>query len=148
VLVRVRLDGKEVYLNDTDEYAALGATAHDGCYGLGMDAGKLFTIKARPMMRDRSDTDFDVTVQANGDTVIRKRTNYYGSGYADARKRFTEMVPEERRRYFLEAVAQISQAATAEGDLETSFDSYPGVEQFTVRVPRYAIHTGDPSAAS
>ncbi|MGD1001535.1 MAG: DUF3857 domain-containing protein [Candidatus Brocadiia bacterium] len=143
VLVRVRLDGKEVYLNDTDEYAALGATAHDGCYGLGMDGGKLFTINARPMMRDRSDEDFDVTVQANGDAVIRKRTNYYGSGYADARKRFAEMVPEERRRYFLEAIAQISQAAAAEGELETAFDSYPGVEQFTVRVPAYAARNGD-----
>jgi len=142
VLVRVRLDGKDVYLNDTDEYAALGATAHDGCYGLGLDAGKLLTIKARPGMRDRSDTDFDVTVQANGDAVIRKRTNYYGAGYAEARKRFAEMLPEERRRYFMEAVAQISQAATAEGELETAFDSYPGVEQFTVRVPRYAVPSG------
>ena len=89
-----------------------------------------------------SDVDYDVTVQADGDAVIRKRTNYYGSGYADARKRFAEMVPEERRRYFQEAVAQISQAATAEGELETAFDSYPGVEQFTVRVPRYAVRAG------
>jgi len=142
VLVRVRLDGKDVYLNDTDEYAPLGATAHDGCYGLGLDAGKLFTINARPTMRDRTDEDFDVKVQADGDAVIRKRTNYYGSDYAEARKRFAEMVPEERRRSFLEAVAQISQAATAEGELETAFDSYPGVEQFTVRVPRYAVRAG------
>ena len=100
------------------------------------------------MMRDRADEDFDVTVQANGDAVIRKRTNYYGSGYADARKRFAEMVPEERRRYFQEAVAQISQAATAEGELETAFDSYPGVEQFTVRVPGFAVRSGNPSAVS
>ena len=142
VLVRVRLDGRDVYLNDTNEYAALGATAHDGQYGLGLDAGKLFILRARPDMRDRSDVDFDVTVQANGDAVIRKRTNYYGSGYAEARKQFAEMVPEERRRYFQEAVAGISQAAVAEGDLETAFDSYPGVEQFTVRVPRYAIRAG------
>jgi len=148
VLVRVRLDGRDVYLNDTDEYSALGATEHDGCYGLGMDAGKLFTIHARPDMVDRTDVDYDVAVQANGDTVIRKRTNYYGSHYADARKKFAEMVPEQRRRYFVEAVAQISQAATAEGDLMTAFDSYPGVEQFTVRVPRYAIRTDDPSAVS
>jgi transglutaminase-like putative cysteine protease len=139
VLVRVRLDGKDVYLNDTDEYAALGATAHDGCYGLGLDAGKLFAINARPAMADRTCEDFDVKVEAGGDAVIRKRVNYYGSNYAEARKRFAEMVPEERRRYFQEAAAQISQAATAEGELETAFDSYPGFEQFTVRVPRYAV---------
>jgi transglutaminase-like putative cysteine protease len=139
VLVRVRLDDRNVYLNDTDEYAALGAAAHDGCYGLGLGAGKLFTIRAWPEMADRTDADYDVNVQANGDAVIRKRTNYYGSGYAAARKRFAEMVPEERRRYFQEAVAQIAQAATAEGELETAFDSYPGVEQFTVRVPHYAV---------
>jgi hypothetical protein len=57
------------------------------------------------------------------------------------------MVPEERRRYFLEAVAQIAQAATAEGQLETAFDSYPGVEQFTVRVPRYAVRAGFPGGS-
>jgi transglutaminase-like putative cysteine protease len=142
VLVRVPLDGRDVYLNDTDEYAALGATGHDGRYGLDPDAGKLFVLQARPEMQDRSEVGFDVTIQANGDAVIRKRTNYYGSGYAEARKRFAEMVPEERRRYFQEAVAQISQAAAAEGQLETTFDSYPGVEQFTVRVPRYAIRAG------
>jgi len=94
-------------------------------------------------MLDRSDVDYDVTVQADGDALIHKRTNYYGAGYADARKRFAEMVPEERRRYFQEAVAQIAQAATAEGELETAFDSYPGVEQFTVRVPRYAVRAGE-----
>jgi transglutaminase-like putative cysteine protease len=143
VLVRVRLDGRDVYLNDTDEYAALGATGHDGRYGLGLDAGKLFTLRAWPEMRDRSEEDFAVTVQADGEAVIRKRTNYYGSAYAEARRRFAEMVPEERRRYFQNAVAEISQAAVAEGDLETEFDSYPGVEQFTVRVPRYAIGVGD-----
>lgn len=142
VLVRVRLDDKDYYLNDTNEYAALGSTAYDGCYGLDLRAGALVTLHALPGMVDRSSVQYHVAIEPIGDAVIRKTTFFYGMAYAEARKKFSEILPEERRRYFQEAVASIAQAATPEGALVTLFGSYPGVEEFTVRVPRYAVRDG------
>jgi hypothetical protein len=59
------------------------------------------------------------------------------------RKHFTELPPEERRRYHQEQIAGISQNAVAEGPLVTRFEGHPGVEEFAVRIDRYAVRDGD-----
>ncbi|NCO92390.1 MAG: hypothetical protein COY42_17365 [Armatimonadetes bacterium CG_4_10_14_0_8_um_filter_66_14] len=143
VLVRVAVDGKPVYLNDTDQYAALGATGFDGYLGLPVDTGKLETLVAPADRRDQREVSYDVEVADNGNARITKTVRYRGDAFGQKHKEFAEMPPEERRRYFQETVARLSQSARAEGDLKTDFTVYPGVETFTAVVEDFALREGD-----
>jgi len=139
VLVRVRVGGRSVYLNDTDEYAALGTTAHDGFYGLELSTGRIALIRAPEEFRDRTDEAYEIQIQDNGDALVRKTRYYRGVAFSRQARKFAEMTPEERRRYHQEAVAAIAQSAEPAGDLEAHFDQYPGREVLPVLVKRFAV---------
>ncbi len=143
VLVRVRVGKDFVYLNDSDQYAALGATAHDGQAGLVLPSGEFQNIAAAVDHRDRIETAYAIALQENGDATVRKTVRFFGDEFAVWNRKFSEMRPEERRRYHEEAVAAISQNAEADGEFATDFSSYPGVESFSVRVKRFAVRDGD-----
>jgi hypothetical protein len=50
--------------------------------------------------------------------------------------------PEEREHYFQEAVSRVAQGARPVSDLTTKFDTYPGLEQFTVQMDNFAVADG------
>jgi hypothetical protein len=72
--------------------------------------------------------------------VTRKN---YGEWFGVRHKMFDEMPPEERNRFYQEMVAEIAQAAVADSNLVTNFDSYPGTESYSVQVQKYAVRDGD-----
>jgi len=142
-LVRVNLDGKTYYLNDTDQYAKLGATGYDGRLGIVLSSQAPEIIKAAEGCADESDTDFAINVSEDGKTRIGVTHRYYGGSFGGKNHYFSELPPEERRRYFQELVSGMSQGAHAVGDLVTKFDTYPGLEQFTVEIDNYSVVDGN-----
>jgi transglutaminase-like putative cysteine protease len=142
VLVRVPSAQGFIYLNDTDQYAELGTTPNHGRTALLLD-GRITTVEASSHQRDHSDTLYSVEVETNGDAMVTCETKLFGSAFAAFHRRFAELPPEERRRHFLEMVAELSQAAEAQGDLVTEFDRYPGRQWFAVKIPRFAIRSGN-----
>jgi transglutaminase-like putative cysteine protease len=145
VLVRVPakdpVSGKPawIYLNDTDQYAALGATPHADRVGLVIPAGDLISIA--PLRPDRAETSVAVVVATNGSARITRRERVHGNAFGAERKRFKEMTPEELRRYEQSVAASVAQSATMVGRLETDFTTYPGRIEFTVDVPDYAVQS-------
>ena len=139
VLVRVRHNGRTVYLNDTDQYDHLGVTPHEGRLGLVLKHGKLETIDVPDELRDRSEVSYVIRLEDNGDALVTKTSIFRGGSFGAKKKYFEELPPEDRRRYHLTVVAAISKAAKAEGDLVTDFAGYPGVESFTARAARFAV---------
>ena len=143
VLVRVRDGAQDVYLNDTDQYAALGATPADGELSLPLAEGRPENIAVAQDRKNLRSYEVRLVLTEQGDagiTMVRKNS---GEWYGSRRKLFAEMPPEERNRFYQEMVADISQAAVADSNLVTDFDSYPGVESFSVRAERYAVRDGD-----
>lgn len=141
VLVRTRVAGREIYLNDTDQYDELGSTGYDGQPAL--DAGgRGFLIRAPEDRRDRRDVAYRIELDADGGARVTRTQRFHGKEYGEFRKRYAEMPPEERRRHHQELVAQIAQSARADGDLVTRSDTYPGVQELRVRVDRYAVRDG------
>ncbi len=132
-----------VYLNDTDQYDALGTTPHTGRLALKLPAGETFQIDPPDVLHDRTEVRYAVRVKPNGDTRITRTRRYFGQAFGRMNRRFEEMTPELRRRYQQEEVAAISQAAQAEGDLETEFSKYPGTETISVSVEGYGIRDGE-----
>ncbi len=143
VLVRVQDGATDIYLNDTDQYAALGVTAAGGELGLPLTAGRPESIAVPPDRKNLMDYEVRLTLTEQGDARIRITRTNYGEWFGARRKLFAEMPPEERNRFYQEMVADVSQAAVADSNLVTDFDSYPGIESFSVRAEKYAVRDGD-----
>jgi transglutaminase-like putative cysteine protease len=141
-LVRVTVDGENYYLNDSDQYAKLGATAYDGQEGLVLSTQSLELIKAAKGCDDRMETDYSLSISGSGKTRLGVTRHYYGQYYDFKNRYFSELPPEERRRYYQELVSDVAQGARPEGDLVTHFETYPGMEQFTVDVDNYCVVDG------
>jgi len=144
VLVRVKVPGLGlVYLNDTDQYAALGAAPHDGQLGLVVDHGRTERIAAAADRRDAEELDYAIELDAEGNADVSYSRTTRGDAFGGENRKFSEMPPEERRRYYEETVAGLSQNAEAKGDLQTDFAGYPGTERFAARVANLAVRDGD-----
>lgn len=143
VLVRVREGGGFVYLNDTDQYAPLGAVKNAGHPGLVLAKGVFEDIE--PLSEgfaDRTDTDTTILLSGDGSIVMKQKRTYYGNNFASFHKQFSEMTPEERKRHHEEILSSISQGARPAGEYITRFDRYPGVEEVAVQVDSYGVRQG------
>ena len=141
-LVRVHLDGDDYYLNDTDQYAHLGSTSFDGRLAIALATQSFEVIKAAKDCEDKHDTVYTLAVSDTGKTQVRIARRYYGTMYNGKNRFFSELPPEERRRYFQEIVSGVAQGARPVGDLVTDFKTYPGLEQFTVEIDNYSVVDG------
>ena len=84
----------------------------------------------RMTVREDGGVDFDVT----------NRT--YGVGVGSFRKRFAEMLPEKRSRFYQTLLGEIAESATATRELTTDTVGYPAVTSFAAFVPAYATAQG------
>jgi hypothetical protein len=139
VLVRVPLAGGWLYLNDTDQYAPLGATPSEGRPGLVTRTGHLETIVPLAGFESGTEIHYRIEVQEGGGATIRISRLYRGMAHAARAKLYAEMTPEERRRHHEELVAGVAQDAVAAGELDDRFDRYPGEESFAIRIAHYAV---------
>ena len=144
VLVRVKTARGAIYLNDTDQYAALGSTPSHGRPGLDLRTGRIRTIRINEeKLTDRVDKDLTITLDGRGNAELTWSNTYYGMERAAFCRQTLEMPPEERRRHLLELASSISKSARPEGAYETDCLSYPSREAFTLNIPDLAILTGD-----
>jgi transglutaminase-like putative cysteine protease len=138
-LVRIVVGGATYYLNDTDQYARLGSTPHDGYLSIDPATGACETIRAAGDCHDRVATTYSLMLDDQGNARIGIRYEYYGMAFDRKNRRFSRMRPEERAQYFQEAVSGVAQGARPVGGLVTDFKVYPGVERFEVDVDRYGV---------
>jgi transglutaminase-like putative cysteine protease len=142
-LVRVAVDGREYYLNDTDQYARLGSTGSDSRLGLSLPTGTIEELRALEDCRTSKSTTCSLSVSEEGKAQLTVATSYYGGLYDAEKRYFSELSPEERQRYFQGVVAGVAQGARPVGGLSTDFEGYPGVEKYTVSVDDFAVADGD-----
>jgi transglutaminase-like putative cysteine protease len=141
-LVRLTLDGKTFYLNDTDQYAQLGSTSHDDRLGLDLTTQACEVIAAAPDCQDRTETVYTLSLTDSGQLRMGILKHFYGGEYNTRNRYFSELRPEERKRYYEQLVSGVAQGARPAGDLTARFDTYPGTEQFTVDLDHYAVVDG------
>jgi transglutaminase-like putative cysteine protease len=142
VLVRVTVEGETYYLGDTDEYAHLGATGYNGKLAIDLATQAFAIVKAAKDGEDKTDTVYTMSLKDDGTTRVEIARYYYGGDFGEKHRFFAELPPEERRRYFQEAVSGVAQGARAVGGLTTDFNGYPGVEKFTVDIDHYCVVDG------
>ncbi len=141
-LVRVTLEGIPYYLNNTDQYAELGTTPSDGHLALSLETKGFEIIQAADNFRDKTETDYSMALSDSGKTRLAITHRYYGTAFNGKKRYFSELPPEERKRYFQELVSDVAQGAQPVSELVTRFDSYPGTEEFAVEVDHYCVVDG------
>ena len=142
-LIKVKVEGDIVYLNDTGEYSELGTTSHDKRPSLTLPEGEIETIKAAQGKESKNESNYKCSITDDGDIKIKVSKKYYGSDYANMKRYFAEMQPEEFKRYKENLVSEMSQSAKLEGNIISDFKSYPGKTEFTVNIPKYAVREKD-----
>ncbi len=142
-LVRITLDGVNYYLNDTDQYAQPGSTGCDGALGIVLSDQAWVVVHAAAGCEDATRTDYTLMLNDSGRALLQVSRKYYGEDFNAKNQYFSELPPEERKRYFQEAVSGVAQGAHPVGNLTTSFDTYPGVERFSVVIDNYGIASGN-----
>lgn len=141
-LVRVTVDGVMIYLNDTDEYAQLGSTAHADRLAVNPATQQFEIVRPAKDAETKVDTAYSLALDNDGKARITIRSQFYGLNFAAKKKFFAELPPEEKNRYFQEAVAGVAQGARPVGGLTAKFDTYPGIEEFTVELDHFAVVDG------
>ncbi len=139
VLVRVNYGKNSVLLNDTNQYAALGTSPHNGKYCLNLIDNSIDLVKTGKDFQDYSKTVCAIKLKADGYAGIEISNLFFGGNFGYTNQMFSEFTPEQRSRYFQRAVNDISQSAVPSRDLEADFKSYPGRQSIAVNVERYAV---------
>jgi len=153
--VRVREGGflcwdnitKTYYIGTENEYTPIAATPWLGSRILdpaaGGVSGRIAPVLQEDEYRTSSRIRYNVSVRENGAVDIDYSNELYGSGVGAFRKRYAEMLPEDRSRHFQGLVGAMAQAATATRELATDIKGYPARMSFGVYVPDFATVSGD-----
>ena len=80
-----------------------------------------------------------ITVRENGAVDFDVESRTFGAGVGDFRKRFTEILPEMRNRYYQQLVGKLAQNATATSELVADVKSYPAKRTFSAYAPEFAV---------
>ena len=147
-LVKVSLDGTTYYLNDTDQYAELGTTAHNNMLALNLaapsyDASAYELVRTAKNDRNRTETSCSLVLGNDGKLTMEVINRFYGGEYNAKKKLFAEQRPEDRKQYFEQLISGMGQGTRAKGDLSTQFETYPGTERFTLEVDHFAVVDGN-----
>ena len=134
----------ETFVGTENEYAPIGPTAFTGSDYFDPEAGEfgVVTVPDKDFHDAASETS-EYVVRANGDVDVTKTTRIWGSAVGGFRKRYSEILPEDRDRAYQEIVGDVAQAATATSDLETDVTGYPALRRFSCYVPGFATVEGD-----
>lgn len=144
LLVRVK-DEKfgYIYLNDTDEFSAFGSIANEDSVGFILPSPEKIVIKPIKGLETARDIDTQIILSNGNDAEIKITKHFFGNAFNDKNRFFSLITSEDRKRYFKESIAEISQSAEAIGELKTDFNSYPGMETFSLKVADFSIIEGD-----
>jgi len=134
---------KNTFVGTENEYTPIGLSPYAGSHYFDpvtetfefveqpVEFNPYYTAEVTVSVHDDGSADFD---------IVRTR---WGGGVGTFRKKYAEMLSEDRRRHIQELVATIAQGASATGELVTDTESYPAKMSFSCNVPHFAAVKGD-----
>jgi len=164
LVVRVEAEGRTFWVGGENEYTPPETSSHAGCTFYDPRRDEFGVVNTPKTVAPPSSwwapwkwcasappppTNFTwraaaryfcrITVRENGAVDFDVESRSFGSGVGDFRKRFTEMLPEMRHRFYQQLVGKLAQNATATSELETDVKSYPAKQAFSAYAPEFAV---------
>jgi len=132
------------FIGVENEYTPIDMSAYDGSRFLcPEDGGAIGTVACGAAGRPCQKDWITLSVRENGAVDFDFLSEMYGPGVGVFRKKYAEMLPEDRSRHFQELLGGIAQAASATRELATDTEGYPAKLSFSAYVPDYATVSGD-----
>ena len=138
-------NGRVFWVAGENEYTPPETTSREGddYYDPASDMFGTVDVPLDSVWRGHTDSRCRITVRANGSADFDITNLTYGSGVGSFRKRFEEMLPELRSRFFQQLVGVLSENATATSALTTDTTGYPAALSFSAYVADFAVIQGD-----
>ena len=135
---------KTYFVGTENEYAPLGATGYEGSDYFDPSSAEFGVVTVpEPELADTELHETEIVLRENGAADMTVSAETWGSSVGSFRKKWDEILPEERQRRYQSILGSIAQAATATSDLETDVESYPAKMKFSCFIPDFAVVSGD-----
>lgn len=137
------------YLGGENEYTPVNASAHIGDTCFDPAKCRFETIGAEEdgsnarLLETFSSSNISMSVRENGTVDVDFTSELSGAGVGAFRRKYEEMLPEDRSRHFQSLLGQIADNATATRELETDISGYPAKLSFSAMVPGMAVMDDD-----
>ena len=138
-------DGRVFWVAGENEYTPPETTSHEGddFYDPSADMFSVVGVPSDSPWRGRADSRCRITVRANGSADFDVTNFTYGAGVGGIRKKFEEMRPEMRSRFFQQLVGNLAENAVATSELVTETKGYPAYVAFSAYVADFAVLQDD-----
>ena len=137
--------GRVFWVAGENEYTPPETTSREGddFYDPACDAFGTVDVPLASTWRGHTDSRCRIEVRENGAADFDITNLTYGSAVGSFRKRYEEMLPEMRNRFFQQLVGNIAENATATSELVTDTASYPARLSFSAYVADFAALQDD-----
>ena len=130
---------KTYFVGTENQYSPLGPSSYEGSDYFDPAAGEFGVVTVpdpsfTPYGRETAEYD----IRPDGSVDLTAVYEFFGPGVGTFRKKYSEILPEERSRRYQEILGGIAQAATATSDLEADVSSYPARRKFSCYIPDFA----------
>ena len=122
------------FIGVENEYTPIGATSMDGAEYYDPMDGKFGFIKSLEGLEELNKIQLEYDLDEKGDADLKYNETIYGSMLGLFRKRYKEMLPEDRFRHYMNVLDEVSTSAKAISPLKTDVDSYPGIRSYECKV--------------
>ena len=142
LVIRARdAEGRLFWVAGENEYTPPEATSREGddFYDPAADAFGIVEVPLDSPWRGHADSRCRITVRDNGSADFDITNFTYGAGVGGMRKKFEEMRPELRSRFFQQLVGNLSENAVATSELATETKGYPAYLSFSAYVADFAV---------
>ena len=132
------------YFGTENEYSPPGVTAFDGADFFDPETEEFGKVEAASAdFADAVRKHVKIAIRENGAIDLDCEVQTFGAAAAAFRKKYSEMLPEERDRHYQELLGSVAQGAVATSDLVADVDGYPATLRFSAFVPDFAVISGD-----
>ena len=132
------------YIGIENEYTPLGTTPYDGSHYFDPEDASFGLVEAdADDLKAGTGTELVISLRENGAADVDVVEETWGAAVGAFRKKYEEMLPEDRLRHHQELLGNLSQAASATSELETDTTGYPARLAFKAYVPDFAVVSKD-----
>ncbi len=127
------------YLGLENEYTPLGATSYAGCHFLDPATAQVGVVETDVAWQNAQVERCHLQVQESGAVEVAVEKEISGADVGGFRKKYAEMLPEDKSRHYQELLGKLAQAATATQDLQVDLTAYPAKLTFAAQIPDFAV---------
>ncbi|MBE6366389.1 MAG: DUF3857 domain-containing protein [Lentisphaerae bacterium] len=142
VLLMCKVGERELFLNDSSEYAPLEYSSHNMCMALNSANGELVTVCNEQGFNSGSRDEWVIRMLPGGSAEFCRTVSYYGGKFAGFNEFFANITPEDERKFWEQQFSGVLAGAEML-DKSRDFKLYPGQLVMKFIVPEFWKKSGD-----